>query len=37
VRRIYEADNRLVNSLILQRLFSPVQHTNDHMLTAYGL
>ncbi len=37
VRRIYEADNRLINSLILQRLFSPSQYTNDHMLTAYGL
>lgn len=37
VRRIYEADNRLVNSLILQRLFSPAPHTTDQMLTAYGL
>lgn len=38
VRRIYEADNLLVNSLVLQRLFSPVESTTmESGLTCYGL
>lgn len=37
VTRIFEADNRLVNSLVLNRLFSPTATTNDQLLTCYGL
>lgn len=37
VRRIYEADNLLVNTVVLKRLFSPLISTNDQMLNAYGL
>jgi hypothetical protein len=37
VRRLFEADNRLVNSLVLDRLFSPTPATNDQLLTCYGL
>lgn len=37
VRRIFEADNRLVTGLVLQRLFSPTPYINDQMLTCYGL
>jgi hypothetical protein len=37
VRRIFEADNRLVNSLVLNRLFSPASATNEQFLTCYGL
>lgn len=37
VTRIFEADNNLTNSLVLNRLFSPATATNDQLLTCYGL
>ncbi|WP_078292954.1 hypothetical protein [Mycobacterium sp. D16R24] len=37
VTRIFEADNRLCNGLVMQRLFSPAAYTNDQMLICYGL
>ncbi|UXA11812.1 hypothetical protein KXD97_28270 [Mycobacterium sp. SMC-8] len=37
VTRIFAADSELVNSLVLQRLFTPTPVTNDQLLTCYGL
>lgn len=37
VRRIYDADFRLVSGLVLERLFTPTPRTNAEMLTVYGL
>lgn len=37
ITRVFEADNRLVTGLVMQRLFSPMPATNDQMLTCYGL
>ena len=37
VTRVLEADNRLTNTLVLNRLFSPTPQTNDQLLTCYGL
>ena len=37
VARVIDADNRLVNGTVLQRLFSPAAYTNDQLLTCYGL
>ncbi len=37
VARLYDGDNRLLHNLILNRLFSPIQVTNDQMLPCYGL
>ena len=37
VTRAIEADNKLVNGLILQRLFSNVVYTNDFNLSCFGL
>jgi hypothetical protein len=37
VTRVFEADNRLTNTLVLNRLFSPQAVINDQMLTCYGV
>lgn len=37
VRRIYDADHRLVSGLVLERLFTPTPNTNAELLTCYGL
>lgn len=37
VRRVYEADDRLISGLVLERLFTKTPYINDQMLTCYGL
>lgn len=37
VRRIYDADFRLVSGLVLERLFTPTPETTAELLTCYGL
>lgn len=37
INRAFEADNRLVAGTLLQRLFNPVESTNEHMHRVFGL